>query len=151
MIDVYIKAKDLKHKKYVHICEDYFDEHYKKEFIDDLAKHIIAKIDGGKCLKDGRIKSKYGPIISIKELSSGCKTCLVVYQFPDIIFDTVACGRNAFELICTLPAGKIYISLVPYYSRTNPKVEILLHVGNEEIEFSSINGLVGYYCTHTNE
>lgn len=56
-----------------------------------------------------KIKSKFnGVTLDVDCLSTGCKTVLNVFYFPNKVFCLKECGDNALEVIYNLKEGSVY-------------------------------------------
>ncbi|MBR4981980.1 MAG: DUF4869 domain-containing protein [Lachnospiraceae bacterium] len=80
----------LKSSKYVDYNDGLFDEEYQEEwFADEFIKQILKEIDHidlkkstGICFKN----SITGDVHSHKELSTSCKTLILMYKYPNVVF-----------------------------------------------------------------
>jgi len=106
MLKIILGCKDedkyLKNKKYVNYNDGLFDDEYEEEWFEDpFVKRILADIDNidlsksnGSSLKN----SITGNIHSPKELSTGCKTLILIYKYSDVIFQA-RFGDNCTDLL----------------------------------------------------
>ena len=63
-----------------------------------------------------RMKSRFSDIaLDIDCLSTGCKTILNVFYFPDRVFGLKECGNNALNILYQLEKGYVYseYALIP--------------------------------------
>lgn len=91
------------------VCSDaYFncaiDDHLINFNRDNRA--IMKEIDNADYIDDSRYMSKYGKYaVSMKELSTGCKTCININSFKNQMFYIGECGINALSCIFKLTDG----------------------------------------------
>ena len=86
----------------------YFDNTYEDEWITDpLSVEMIKDIDGSEVISPRVIDSPVLGSISVKELSGGVKTLLLM-QFDDSgkIFNASACGDNCAKWIARISRNK---------------------------------------------
>ena len=114
MLKVYIGNNQEANKKYCEYNDAWFDKYTDNIQFDDNIKKIIKKIDDVDYIGNKRVLSKFvkDTAISVKELSSGCKTVINVANFPNIIFSAAECGDNALQVIFNFNKGNIYL---PYF------------------------------------
>lgn len=72
-------------------------------------KQIIRMIDHAEVTRDNHIETKYG-LGTIRNLSSGCKTCLNIRKNPDRVVSAEECGRNVLEQLFAMDGIRIYMS-----------------------------------------
>ena len=121
MLNVYIG--DIKSDNLVRFNDAWFDRHLKGLQVDDNIKYFMKKIDESIYIKEHKMYSRFDKelCISMKQLSTGCKTLINVYRFKDKIFDVIECGDNVIEEIFRLQQGNIYISafyIIPEFNGT---------------------------------
>lgn len=128
MLEVYLK--DIKHQRFNDV---YFNKHMTHiDFDNDDIKKIIQAIDNVKYIGNYRVLSKFekDTAISVREISTGCKTALNIASFPNEVFSVAECGDNALQVIFNYKRGKI---LMPMFSI--PRLftnEIKVLTSNEE-------------------
>lgn len=98
-------------KYYLDDCEAFFDAKVSSKEFTDKDLDIIKKIDNAVLLdKDiGTVRTPFG-VASIENLSSGCKTVLVLQYLirnsndysGKILLDVTACGYNALDILFNL-------------------------------------------------
>ena len=110
MLIIYLDKNKIK-QKIQYFNNSYFDLYVNKIAFNNNVISIISKIDGVKYIGDYRILSKFQPktAIRVEELSSGCKTAINVYSFPQNIFYVGECGDNALQVICNYNHGNIFV------------------------------------------
>lgn len=89
-------------------------------------------IDDSVYIKEDKMYSRFDKelCISMKLLSTGCKTLINVYSFKNKIFDIVACGNNVIEEIFKLKKGNIFISCYIFIPNFDFKVNVITNIGN---------------------
>lgn len=101
---------------YIELNDIFFNQNTASK-IDNNANKIIEYIDNSKLISQYKIKSKFNEtVLDIDQLSTGCKTALNVYYFPDKIFCIKECGNNALEMIYQLEKGMVYsdYAMIPF-------------------------------------
>lgn len=74
---------------------DFFDAYYEQKWLEDpFVEEIIKSIDKSTVFQGKVIDSPVLGIISPKELSSGCKTLILLYKCPDHVYNASYCGDN---------------------------------------------------------
>ena len=77
---------------------------------DAAARKIIKEIDGVDYLDGHRFISKYDDVaVKVTELSTGCKTALNIYSFPEKIFYIGESGDNAKQTILGFSEGNAFV------------------------------------------
>lgn len=112
MLRIYLGDIDKLKKKYCKFNDAWFDKYTDKiDFEQESVKEIIKSIDHVTYVGNQRIRSKFEEnlAISVRELSTGCKTAINVFSFPDTIFSVAECGDNALQVIFNCQEGKIHI------------------------------------------
>lgn len=116
MINIYLNCG----KEVIHRNDAYFDRNFfLKHAVDDTIKNIIYKIDMCKYTKNGFMNTQDGSGLAITNLSTGCKTVINVYTFPNILFSVEEAGRNALEEALKLPWGSVVMSTLPILRGNN--------------------------------
>ncbi len=95
-------TKILSEYKYVDYNDGLFDEEYEKEWFNDpFIRKILKEIDHIDLDKSTAVSFKNsitGNIHSHKELSTGCKTLILMYKYPDVVFQA-RFGDNCTDLV----------------------------------------------------
>lgn len=137
MLKIYI-GNINSNNKYCQYNDAWFDKYIDKIEVNDTMQKIIKKIDNVKYAGNKRIISKFEPdlAISMKELSTGCKTAINIAVFKDTIFSVAECGDNALQVIFNFKHGNIYIPsfIIPRPFKNAIEVNI-----NEEVSQISNN------------
>lgn len=109
MLLVYKSKADIpKDVELVELNDLFFNQNI-MERLDMTAQDIIGKIDGAILREDYKIISGInGELINIDKLSTGCKTALNIYYFPEKVFSLKECGDNALNEIYLYPSGQVY-------------------------------------------
>ncbi len=142
MLKIYIGNINKSNKRYCEFNDAWFDKYIDKIKIDDTIIKIIKMIDNVTYAGNKRIKSKFesGVAISMKELSTGCKTAINVVAFKDNIFSAAECGDNALQVIFNFKRGNIYIPsfVIPRPFKNNIEVNVngktIQITNNEQLE-----------------
>lgn len=109
MITIYKNKADIpKGVELIELNDLFFNQNI-IERLDMRAENVIRKIDGAVLRADYRITSGInGELLNIDKLSTGCKTALNIYYFPEKVFSLKECGDNALDEIYTYQSGQVY-------------------------------------------
>lgn len=117
MITIYKAKKDIpQDMEYVELNDVFFNKNTVL-VLDDNAKKIVEQIDEAQLEGKFKIKSKFnGVILDVDCLSTGCKTVLNVFYFPQKVFCMKECGDNALEVLYALKHGAAYsdYAIIPF-------------------------------------
>ena len=125
----------------------YFDNRYEDEWITDkLSIEMINDVDKSEVISSHLIESSVLGPISVKELSGGVKTLiLMAFDESDKIFNASACGDNCAKLILRIGETKnLTINLRHIMDFGDNKFEIkIINTGeiiHDMIEFINVAG-----------
>ena len=98
-----------------HRNDAWFDANFRQSKIvmDAVVKRIIMQIDGSKVVDNRTIITRFGEARTLDYLSTGCKTAINVYMFPDICFNAIECSSNSLQEILRLNRGYVIMPLRP--------------------------------------
>ena len=117
MITIFKNKRDIpKDKEYIELNDIFFNQNT-AEKIDERAAQFIEKIDDSKLLSKYKIRSKFDDItLNIDQLSTGCKTVLNVFYYPNKVFCLKECGNNALEVLYSFKQGFVYseYAMIPF-------------------------------------
>lgn len=118
MLNLYFKLSDIpKDLRYVKFNDAWFNRniHGIKFGSKDIEK-LLLSVDKVKYIGNNRVLSKFEPNtgISVRELSTGCKTSINVISFTDCIFDGTECGDNALYEIFKSTKGNLLVTRFCY-------------------------------------
>lgn len=122
MLHVYLGKKPNMLHEY---NDGWFDINMQKiDFNDSNIRKIMKDIDNVDYAGDLMFYSKYNKrlAVSLTELSTGCKTAINVYAFPDELFTLAECGDNALNIIFGFKKGKVYVDYYIYLEGFNNSV-----------------------------
>lgn len=111
MLKIYLgNNKMIKDNNYCPYNDTWFDKYYQDIEFNSSINKVIELIDGVKYIGNYRFSSKYerDTAVSVKELSTGCKTAINVASFNKI-FSVAECGDNALQVIFTFKRGSIHL------------------------------------------
>lgn len=95
-------TKILSEYKYVDYNDGLFDEEYEKEWFDDpFIRKVLKEIDHIDLDKSTAVSFRNSiteNIHSHKELSTGCKTLILMYKYPNVVFQA-RFGDNCTDLV----------------------------------------------------
>lgn len=108
MLNMYLSSTG----KEVMYNDAFFDLALDNIKFDTHAQVIMKEIDGVKYSGGNRFYSKFNKEtqVSVTELSTGCKTALNIYLFPNRIFYVGECGSNALDIILGMKNGSIFVT-----------------------------------------
>lgn len=134
MITIYKSKADIPiGVELVELNDLFFNQNIIERF-DMRAGDIIRKIDGAALRGDYRITSGInGELLNIDKLSTGCKTALNIYYFPEKVFSLKECGDNALDEIYAYQSGQIY-SEYPIITLFMERVQIQDQSGKRVID-----------------
>ncbi len=117
MITVFKNKKDIpQDKEYIELNDIFFNQNTARK-LDERAEAFIERIDDSKLLSKYRIRSRFDDIIlNTDQLSTGCKTVLNVFYYPDKVFCLKECGNNALEVLYNFEKGSVYseYAMIPF-------------------------------------
>ena len=117
MITIFKSKRDIpQEKEYVELNDIFFNQNTAGK-LDERAAQFIEKIDDSKLLSKYKIRSRFDDItLNIDRLSTGCKTVLNVFYYPDKVFCLKECGNNALEVLYRFEEGFVYseYAMIPF-------------------------------------
>lgn len=116
MLTIYNYEHLVKDKKIILGNDDWFDTEYLigNYRMDSRIMELMLRIDEAVPVGRGRMDTALGAGVSMECLSTGCKTAINTYVFPDLCFSTCECGNNALVEILRLPGGQICLYERPF-------------------------------------
>ena len=117
--------------------DGWFDTHLESiNFDDEYIQKVMLELDGARRITKNKIETKFLKDCAspITVLSTGCKTIINVYSFPDKIFTALECGDSALEYLFNLNTGNIqlgYVVLVPHIAQP---VRLVINDNSEVIQ-----------------
>lgn len=127
-LNLYIKKEDVNKTglKLEERNDAFFNLHIGTTKISDTIKSLILNIDHTTYSSGSDIRTKYGRLVDIRKISTGCKTAINIYSNPDKLFNCVEAGDNALRGILMFNRGNAYMPLLPSIIN-NFSVDVLLH------------------------
>lgn len=117
MITIFKNKKDIpQDKEYIELNDIFFNQNTAGK-LDSRAAQFIENIDGSKLLSKYKIRSRFDDIaLNIDQLSTGCKTVLNVFYYPNKVFCLKECGNNALEVLYGFEKGLVYseYAMIPF-------------------------------------
>lgn len=107
MLTIYFR--DAAHAE-VQVCNDaWFRYNLHEITFDDTVVNLIKTIEKTEYYGNYQIAGKFdgGSWLHVSKLSTGCKTAINVYAFPNEVFSVIECGPNALGEICKMQKGNI--------------------------------------------
>lgn len=114
-LNLYIKKEDVNKTglKLEERNDAFFNLHIGTTKISDTIKSLILNIDHSTYSSGSDIRTKYGRLVDIRKISTGCKTAINIYSNPDKLFNCVEAGDNALRCILMFNRGNAYMPLLP--------------------------------------
>lgn len=117
MITIFKNKRDIpQDKEYVELNDIFFNQNTAGK-LDGKAAKFIEQIDDSKLLSKYKIRSRFEDItLNTDQLSTGCKTVLNIFYYPDKVFCLKECGNNALEIVYGFEKGVVYseYSMIPF-------------------------------------
>lgn len=76
-------------------------ENMKKQYSDNISIKILEQIEGMTNRDEDRIDGKFGNV-SLYDISTGGKGCLLAVNYKDFIIDAIQLGENCLKLLLNL-------------------------------------------------
>lgn len=134
MITVYRDKTDIPSSTELVEFNDLFFNQNIMERLDLTAQEIIKNVDGAALRDDYRIQSGInGDLLNLDKLSTGCKTALNIYYFPEKVFSLKECGDNALDLVYSFASGQVF-SEYPIISLFLEKVRVCDKTGEKVLD-----------------
>lgn len=98
----------------------------KDQYKNELSTLILQKIEGMKSRISNRIDGKFGEV-SLYDISTGGKGCLLAVNYNDFIIDAAQLGKNCLELLLEITQNGLDLNIVyqePLYIFENYFVKI---------------------------
>ena len=127
----------------VQLNDIWFQNHVRDIRFGKTEQKIVETIDKVKYAGNRKFKSKFmkGTLVDSSELSTGCKTALNIFTFPDKIFNLAECGENALQVIMNMKHGKAYMNYAFLTDGFNNQIDVIINGetkrinNNQELEF----------------
>jgi len=82
---------------------NFFSMNKKEEwFTDRIVQTIMDYVDGTVLVSGFVLRDRMGRTIPPEYLSTGCKTAILIWKFPGLVFNVTQCGDNAFKCVADL-------------------------------------------------
>lgn len=131
MLRIYTSADKINNGKETEvIINKIFDTRIGYKNIDEEIKAVMKEIDGAELLgTDGAIKTDLG-VCSIKQLSTGVKTVILMLVYKDRFnYDVTSCGANVLPKVFEV-AERYNISLVLRHTDIPEKDDLLTPINS---------------------
>lgn len=144
-LNVWIREEDLpKSRKLIGFTDAYFVTSLSQFRVDEAVKHIVKNIDGATFINKNTLYSRFGNVMDVKQLSTGCKLYLNIYTNAKDLFDTIDAGGNVLLEILKLKEGSILVhGLEPVLN--DFMVDIDVHFGRKIVHFDSYDRFHQYF------
>lgn len=100
MLNVWLQTKGFCHPERIGKVSEYFDLEYEVEWFDSpMARKIIKTIDKSEYISGHYIESPVLGGISPEQLSTGCKSLLLLLNRPELIVAGERMGDNCYPIL----------------------------------------------------
>jgi hypothetical protein len=148
MLEIYKNIKLIDPNTYVVGNDSLFDLAVmpNESLVDDKVKEIMLSIDKAVYKPGMLMDTPFGKGASLSYLSTGCKTVINTYLFPQYCINASECGNNALLELLKLDKGSIYMYDCPY-SDDNFEFnsDVLVHTVNYDVVCSDYEELRELY------
>lgn len=141
MLRIYLDAVDTK-TPVIHDIESEFTT----VVLQDTAevRRIISTLEKGGYVDANSFDDRFGTRLPITDLSTGCKTALLVLCETGKVIDTLECGYNALSAIITTCTEGSILMRVPYGKLPTAGYGDKIDVVIDNLHFTSFSRLNGY-------
>ena len=109
MTDIYLYIPDNLRETMIWSNDSWFDEEVPNVItVDEEMQRLILSIDGSEFIGKWSMQTKYGDVLGLKYLSTGCKTAINCYLFRDRLVNVSECGANALKEILHMDGTRIF-------------------------------------------
>lgn len=109
MLRIFKRKTDIPEDMELVVFNDSFFNRTTSRMVNEDAAAVIAAIDKANLKDKFRIVSRFeNEVVNIDRLSTGCKTALNVFYFPDKVFSLKECGDNALDVIYGFHRGCVF-------------------------------------------
>lgn len=138
MLNLYLKPVECIRQNDV-----YFNRHAQEiQFNNKNIKAVMKLVDAAEYVGNYRMQSWLVPgvAVSVRELSTGCKTALNVASFSHEIFSVDECGNNALQVIYKYKRGNIALASFMLPLPFENQINVITNLGstivnnNEQLE-----------------
>lgn len=109
-------------------------------------QHMVKSIDFGELQDNGEFIDRFGLLRPVSDLSTGCKTAILLGVMHNKTISTLECGMNAIlEIVTHCRDGHILMynpmNGIPYYSPGEYKIDVKI----DDYRFLSLDRLNHYF------
>lgn len=87
------------------------EDNMKNQYTDHLSTLVLKQIEGMKSRVLNRIDGKFGEV-SLYDISTGGKGCILAINYNDFIIDAAQLGKNCLQLLLDIAQKDININIV---------------------------------------
>ncbi len=145
MLNVYVKREDIGNGTEIIDSNDILFNYdlYNNLQVSPLIKNIMKSIDKAEYLQGMDMRSKFGNITSMENLSTGCKTIINIVNHPEAIINCIECGDNVLHKILRyLKTGNVLFEIIPSNVDMPINVNIISKQGNKVV--NSLSEFIQY-------
>ena len=146
-LNIYVDTEDIpKSLKVIRFNDNQFDYDLDSMKIDKNIEKLMYIIDGSRYIPDGNgsMRTRYGDLLKLSYLSTGCKTAINIYNHPNEIVDCIECGDNAINEILSLNRGNI-IGYGTSLMGGDKAIDVNMIYKGKIYKFSSLKKLVDFW------
>ena len=148
MLNVYIRREDIDSNTEIIDKNDIifnYDLHNNMK-VNSLIKRIMKDIDGAEYVSEMDMRSRYGNITSMENLSTGCKTVINIINHPEAVINCIECGNNILHKILQLNEGNVLFYFMPSNADEHININVIIRKENKILNnLSSFLYLVDLY------
>lgn len=114
MVDIYLYIPKDARETMIWSNDSWFDEEVPNVItVNQEIQRLMNTIDGSEFIGRWSMLTKYGDVLGIKYLSTGCKTAINCYLFRERLVNASECGANALKEILHMAGAQIFTVGLP--------------------------------------
>ena len=136
MLNVYVKREDIGAGTEIIDSNDILFNYdlYNNMHISSLIKSIMKEIDGAEYIQGMDMRSKFGNITTMENLSTGCKTVINIVNHPEAVINCIECGDNVLhEILKNIKIGNVLFEIIPSNADMHIDVNLITKQGNHMV------------------
>ena len=131
MLNVYIERQLIKSDMEIIDNNDVVFNYdlYNNMAITPTIRAIMKKIDGADYESGMDVRSRFGNITSMENLSTGCKTMINIVNHPEAVINCIECGDNVLHKIIQMTEGNILLTIIPSNEAIQTNIKLITNQG----------------------
>ena len=102
---------------------------YNNMAITPTIRAIMKKIDGADYVSGMDMRSRFGNITSMENLSTGCKTMINIVNHLEAVINCIECGDNVLHKIIQMTEGNILLTIIPSNEAIQTNIQLMTNQG----------------------